>query len=305
MRPIFFLGSDPRIGSCRLRGVQIARRLSDRGLPAHFVTALPSKLKDSFVVFVKHVDLELAEQMAARGNLLIYDCIDGHQATIRPKPGAIRRLIGGASQPVRLADVDASIFRALIFPNEQARKALAPAKLRSEVILHPWDERCAPVAGRPNFSIVFLGLSGLIPPIPGLVTLKLEDSLLPESILSEAALHSCHLSIRDPEGYNDSETDGDRKLRYLAKSNIKLSTAAALGANIVTTMDPGCAGLLPPEYPYLSEPSDRAVLATVERARAEFGGPEWLRGLAIMDQIRERTRIEHIAEEYLTLFRSF
>ena len=49
-------------------------------------------------------------------------------------------------------------------------------------------------------------------------------------------------------------------------------------------------------------PTPEGLLAALEHARATFGGPEWKRGLERMREIKERTGMDRILDEYEALF---
>ncbi|MFC4352549.1 hypothetical protein ACFOW6_13440 [Fodinicurvata halophila] len=71
------------------------------------------------------------------------------------------------------------------------------------------------------------------------------------------------------------------------KPFLKGFTAAACGANILVSVQENDAmHYLGRDYPWLVADSDLAsVRALAERAREEFGGPEWRRGLQVMESL--------------------
>jgi hypothetical protein len=104
---------------------------------------------------------------------------------------------------------------------------------------------------------------------------------------------NCHLSLRS----------GSKEMRY--KPAVKVSIAAACGANIVTTRDASAIELLGEDYPYYTEPGLDAVTATIEHARATLGGPVWRAGLERMRGVAERTRLDRLLDSYVDFFASF
>lgn len=79
-------------------------------------------------------------------------------------------------------------------------------------------------------------------------------------------------------------------LRRPYKPFTKGVTAAACQSNVLVNKQVDDAiELLTPDYPYLVESNANAqVEEGFEKAREEFGGPEWRRGLEIMQAVRER-----------------
>jgi hypothetical protein len=102
--------------------------------------------------------------------------------------------------------------------------------------------------------------------------------------------YNCHLSVREPGK------------EFLYKPNCKVSTAAACEANLVTTRDESTLELLGPDYPYYAEPETGSLNAALDKVRGTFRGPEWKRGLDLMREVRERTSMDRVIDDYLRLF---
>jgi len=102
--------------------------------------------------------------------------------------------------------------------------------------------------------------------------------------------YNCHLSVRDPGK------------EFLYKPNCKVVTAAVCDANLVSTRDESTVELLGPDYPYYADPTVESLTAAIDKARTTFRGPEWKRGLEVMRELKERTRIERIVDDYLAMF---
>ncbi|HEY8022536.1 MAG TPA: hypothetical protein VIH93_15630 [Thermoanaerobaculia bacterium] len=182
------------------------------------------------------------------------------------------------------------LFDGLIFKNERqladfGRPGAAGA--RDRVIYHQWDPRYRETpAGDGAFAIAYLGdrrSFALGDQIPGVVCCS-------GDYFRRALEFNCHLSIRGNE----------REVLY--KPNCKISTAAACAVNLVTTRDVSAVELLGEEYPYYTTADLPSILETIERARREFHGPTWERGLAAMRRVRERTGMERILDDYLAYF---
>jgi hypothetical protein len=89
------------------------------------------------------------------------------------------------------------------------------------------------------------------------------------------------------------------------KPDVKLATAAALSANIVTTPDASAMELLPIDYPYIAKDSElQTVVDTIQYARDTYGTDVWKKALQDMEHIKQATSIDAIARDYLAMFRS-
>jgi len=155
------------------------------------------------------------------------------------------------------------------------------------VIYHQWDPRYVPnTLGEKELRIAYLGLGrslSLWGQLPGV-------DYFDGDYFRRALDYNCHLSVREPGKES------------LYKPNCKVSTAAACEANLVTTRDESTLELLGPGYPYYAEPERESLLAAFDKVRTTFGGPEWKRGLEIMKEVRERTSMERVIDDYLSFF---
>jgi hypothetical protein len=179
------------------------------------------------------------------------------------------------------------LYDGLIFKNLRQLRDFASPRQAAAVVYHQWDPRYRPhQAGERELKLAYLGLArsfSLYAQMPGVTCFD-------DDYFRRALDFNCHLSLR--------ETRKD----FLYKPNCKVSTAAACGANLISTPDVSTVELLGEDYPYYTEAALPAALATIERARAEIGGPAWREGLERMRAVRERTSIERIAEDYLRFF---
>ena len=92
------------------------------------------------------------------------------------------------------------------------------------------------------------------------------------------------------------------------KPFIKGGIAAYCASNMLIHRDDGDSSYyLGSDYPYLikEEVSEKAVLDYLRKAREEYGGPEWNRGLTIMAEVKEQFAPQRIAEQFWEMILSF
>lgn len=273
MRPIRFLKYYDK-GSTVMGADQVSAGLAARGLDAAAIYPrdLP-RLSGAIVVAVKTSrwwDLLLAR---SRGNRTVLDVQD----TV-----VFKRKIKNIA-----------LWDGLIFKNERQLRDFGRPFLaggRDRVIYHQWDPRYRPAAAaeRP-FAIAYLGDRRSFPfgeRLPGVAVCS-------SDYFRRALDFNCHLSVRA----------GERELLY--KPNCKISTAAACEVNLVTTPDVSAVELLGEDYPYYTAADLESVLATIERARRDFRGETWERGLAAMRRVRERTSMDRVLDDYVRYFELF
>lgn len=282
-----------RTGSAVLRGVQTVKLLRRRGADA--VLRAPTSdldgLRDATVVFVKTFPAALADRLRRRGNRIVLDWIDPHHPTCI-RPDGSRRVLD--AEHAETLDGLLCVNRTVLADAEA--EGVAPRALR-RWIPHPFDLRCRRyLPRRDRFSLVYLGHSGvrIAGGVRRIVLARHRAGLLDFVRLSS---YTCHVALRDPTGLHEAESEGIRALAFRSKSNIKLSTAAALGANVVATRDPGCMDLLDEDYPYLAG-SVSEGLEVIHKARQEYGSGRWRLGLEQMRAVRERTHPLRVAADY-------
>lgn len=267
MRPVYFVKYYDK-GSTILGADQVSEALRARGYEAHSVHPKDLQdVRDSILVFIKTSKLHHLLAARRKGNRLVLDVQD----TVVFKRRIKNRWL----------------YHGLIFKNgRQLRDFSAPGAL-NRVLYHQWDPRYAVnTLGGKELRIAYLGLSrslSLWGQLPGV-------EYFDGDYFRRALDYNCHLSVRA----------GGRELLY--KPNCKVSTAAACGANLVTTRDESTLELLGPDYPYYAEPATESLAAAIEKARSTFGGPEWKRGLDKMREVRERTSMDRIVDDYLKFF---
>lgn len=251
---------DNEFTSATLRGNHIAEAL---GAECHFEDL--GDERNGVVVFVKEGARGLALDAIDRGNLIAYDPVDLH--CYRDRVCAFADLV----------DV-------LIVPNmacQQFYRQHYP-KARMVVIPHQWDARIRGRAPQDRARVAYIG-KGFNRPTwwdGEAVTASTE-------MLAAAPRFNLHLSLNQRIDKH-----------VLLKPATKISTAAAVGANVVSYRDPGAVELLGEDYPFYV---DGDPMAAIRMARESFGGAAWKRGLDIMKKVREQTSLNAVAMLYRQL----
>lgn len=256
-------------GSTRFGGDQVAAMLRARGHDAHSVEARRlAEFRDGIAVFIKTSRIDHLLRARMRGMLCVLDVHD--------TPCFKRRI------------KNAWLYHGMIFRSRRQMLDHGSPRREDVVIWQHLDERYGPhevPAGefRPGYvgetrSFPWLGLPGL-------------DFIHDErDWFAGSRRLSCHVSVRRPGR------------EWLYKPGPKISTAAACRALLVTTADESAVEMLGPGYPYYTAPDPGSLVATLERARAELGGPEWARAMAALESVRERTEPARIMGEYESYF---
>jgi len=115
--------------------------------------------------------------------------------------------------------------------------------------------------------------------------------------------YSCHYAVRAPwiKNYNT---------QWITKTGGKVSTAAASGANIITSLDPSVRVLIGEEYPYAidTETSDfkdnfqEICDEMIKKAKDTYNTKIWHDGLKILQDVKEKTTTKRITTEYINFF---
>ena len=267
MRKIFFVKYYDK-GSTILGADQISEGLRARGLEARAV--YPGELaglRDSILVFIKTSKIHDLAGARRRGNRTVLDVQD----TVVFKRRIKNRWL----------------FDGLIFKNRRQLADFGSPKHLSRVIYHQWDPRYAPNRVADGaFHAGYFGDERSFPlwnRVPG-VDFHSRD------YFTQALGYNCHLSFR-PAGRD-----------FLYKPNCKVSTAAACEANLVTTADESTLEFLGEDYPFYIDPREDAITPGLDRARDGFGGGEWREGLERMREVREKTRLDRILDDYVRFF---
>ncbi len=268
MRPIYFVKYYDK-GSTVMAADQIAAAFEARGIAARSIYARDlGDLHDAILVFIKTSRLDHLLGAKRRGNRLVLDVQD----TVVFKRRIKNRWL----------------FDALIFKNRRQLADFGRAQKPDRIVHHQWDERYQlHRAGESELKIGYFGLARSFAQWGELPEVACYD----DDYFVRALDYNCHLSIREPGR------------EFLYKPNCKVSTAAACGANLITTPDVSTVELLGDDYPYTCGQDRASILAAIDKARTTIGGPEWRRGLERMREVREITSLPRVLDAYLELFR--
>lgn len=282
---IWFVKKDDA-GSAELRANQVSLALRNRGLDAAAVKEVGAEQKNGVVVFVKHLEYDESILAAEQGNIVVYDLVDKftfHDFS-RYDPSDVRRYF--------------SLVDSAIHPNGYSLRNFAgyfPEGCLNTVIHHHWDARFSASLERVRamapyrFRLGYIGDPDNFRPAPEAIAPVFEF----ERQLEFCPLFTCHYTARE-EGSPGA----------LIKPGTKISIAASVDSNVVTTRDESALELLGPDYPFLAPWDDRGIAETIAYARQSFGGADWLRGLEIMRELKESTSLNAVIDGgYMGLFR--
>jgi len=124
--------------------------------------------------------------------------------------------------------------------------------------------------------------------------------------------YSCHYAVRAPF-YTRSYTDSTKLVydQWITKTGGKVSTAAACGANIVTSLDPSVRVLIDENYPYsidtetdeFRENYNQICREMIIKAKETFGKKTWFEGLKILEDVKNRTTTHRITLDFIDFFK--
>jgi hypothetical protein len=258
-------------GSTEIAADQMAAALKRRGLAARSLFAADiGNVRDAVLVFIKRADLADLLRGRALGNRLIADVHD----TVVFRRG------------VRYS----ALYHGIIFRNQRAAQDFGQGRPGVVVIPHHWDDRYAPHrAPLDGLRLAYIGEPRSFPPdweLPA-VEMVLDDWF------ARAPAFNAHLSVRRP----------GREMLY--KPNMKVATAAACAAVLLTTRDASATEHLGADYPFYMGPTRADVVAAIQRAAGEVGGAAWQRAIAILAAVKERTSLDRITDRYLDYLQRF
>ena len=116
---------------------------------------------------------------------------------------------------------------------------------------------------------------------------KMDDSLL-----KLAKNYTCHYSIRL-----------ENTLEYMYKPCTKVALASAVNSNIIHSRDKSLEGILPNDYPYLTDTDINSVKKMVEYAKETFNSEIWNTGLDMMKEVKHKTSVETVCNNYIDYFK--
>jgi len=292
MKKIIFRSYNRR-GSAVNRGQDISEQLKVLGYDSEFligksddtdITNVWNTLHDSIVVFIKSCTSREFEILKRNNNILILDIVDAV-----------------ANGDYSIHDVCALPWTGIITPTIEMTIAInhINKNINAVFIPHHWDKRHLANIDKFNkdsFSLAYIGSLGH----DG--GLFYEEQIPELTIVNEwgaqtstSPMYTCHYSVRP------SDT-----AQFLFKPNTKISTAAAVGSNIVHSYDVAAMNLVPPDYPYFTKSDSTSIRDTIEYAKETYGGAVWQYGLNIMADLKHRTSLEVVVNiDYVNYLKTF
>jgi hypothetical protein len=264
VRPVAFVKYYEK-ASTILRADQMAEALRSEGVDAVSIRATElASVRDRVLVFVKTSRLDHLLCAKLRGNLLV---LDVHDTLVFKRRIKNRRLFDG-----------------ILFTHLRQLEDFGDARRLCRVIpIHADPRFRRHTAGWQRLEVAYLGdrrSFAQFGEIPGVACF---DS----DYFDVAPRYNCHVAVRAPGRESDY------------KPAIKVATAAACGALLITTRDCATRELLGDDYPYYTDANAAALLATIERARADLGGPRWRAALDRLSQVEGVLTRDHCARQYL------
>lgn len=290
-RRTHFLVANRHIGSTLTRGDQISQQLNQLGIYSRvfeldYSLKRVEDIKDSIFIIVKAAPqnkYDILSALKKNGNILVWDPVD-----------SLEDLRGEA---------EASLFDGVILSSNKCKDETV-SYFRNNcaygVIPHHWDRRCL-VNHAQDYQLLYFGdttpeniSQEYINEIEELHTEKCSNEKSFLNILRSIAGYNCHFSVR--EDHSDS---------FKYKPAVKVSFASATNSNIILSRDYSNVELLGASYPYYTDSNLESVKKTVQYSKETFGTKVWVDALAMMKDVRERTSIYNVCNEYIRYLKYF
>jgi hypothetical protein len=286
-KKVWFVAPALKHGTAVLRGGQVVRELKRYGIDSGMCKPRDvRRIRESAIVFVKHLEPEYVECAKNNGNTIIWDMLDGYDKVDRV------RSFGQA--------IDGIIFSTK-GQLEDFGGYFSPLMVKA-VIYHHFDTRLPGYFKEheqsKQFNLAYIGLPpdqadnvSHIKAIPGISVIPTDTKNAKDiGWMKKLSPFNCHYNVRNSMPQS----------RY--KPLAKIAVAAACNSNIIANRNSAAQELLGEKYPYLTEPALETVVETIRKARETFGSAEWNAGLEIMAVIKERLSLSSQISEYRRFF---
>lgn len=163
---------------------------------------------------------------------------------------------------------------------------------------HHVDPRIKPLSDHKAFNVGYFGnLSNTV------ITEKIEEyvDIVPVdtssqknlSWIEKPPLYSMHYAVRSYK-----ENDG-------VKPATKIFTAAVCGSNvIIEKSNKEAVYWLGKDYPYLcDDTSEDSIIKTLQYARDTYGGTQWVKGLSVMNKVKDAVSYEMISKQFFDMIK--
>jgi len=278
MKPIrFYLPN--QLGASFMRGKQISFAMDKKGYDSKCITKVDDQ-KDAIIVFVKGFNPQDLIKAKEQGNICVLDVVDKF-ASLKSRHDEIPYF---------------PIFDHAIFCNEFTRDYFQNIFQSTSVILHHWDPRlqkeCGYYAAYPyQLRIGYIGYD-----FNHSFAEQLADVVPiynPNQWVDWAPFFTAHYNVKD-----------NTELETLFKPTTKISTAAAVNANILVMKDPNTVELIGDDYPYyVKEYKPEVVFESIKLMQDTFEDELWYDALKTMKGVRDRTSLDTVSDEYINLFK--
>lgn len=286
MDKLRFLTSE-KYGSAIMRGEQMAAMMQHVGYDSvcvHLNGENHRDIAETICIVVKTCEPAIIEDLIKQNNTIIYDVVDKFSRKEAPH------------QTMGVAFADGVIVTHKVVA-DYFQPLFASAKVA--VIPHQYDPRFEvrtaeqKFEGYPyKFRLAYFGA-------PFNHHFKEIADVLPiydtKAGFEYGGLFTCHFNAREPGGID-----------AMFKPATKVSTAAACGANIITTKEPSIIEMLGEDYPYyIEEWSMKSVGDVIKRAYSEFDKEQWWNARDMMKKVKLRTSIDRVAKDYIDFLVEF
>ncbi|OQX98238.1 MAG: hypothetical protein B6I20_11320 [Bacteroidetes bacterium 4572_117] len=281
-RKVVFAIPNKKWGTYYLRGIQVQKELKSKNVDSRIISSKRvGWVKNSIVVFVKHINAELCEIAKKNNNIVIYDILDGYDQS-----------------------ADFQLIDGLVLSTELSRNKFIKSKgLITKVIYHHIDTRFEKIIKHQNQSNFFnMCYIGNLPDKTDNVSFvdKFPDIELIETNTRRAKKNkwmqnveqfNCHYAVRIDE------------TQRIYKPLAKIGVAAFCNSNIIISKNSAATELLGNEYPYYTEDNYNNVKDVVGFAKSSYGSPVWDKGIEKMEELKHRLSLENIIYEYIDFFK--
>jgi len=276
---IFLLGRGAKAGLADVKGFQPRNALRKKGIHSEvYLRKLPRDIdENTLIIFVKYFPFREIKRAIRKKCVLVYEILDEHKPFFLENEGA-------------LCD-------GVIFPNERMIedfKHLLSKRTIPFVIYHHWDPKFKKSKKKQKkFSLAYFGSQ------------QKKNALYFDKIFIPVfTKFSDHLKYKDKFNCLYSMRKEDL-INFLYKPSTKVVTAAAIGANIISSREPSAVELLGKDYPYFTSTDFNSVKKTVEYAKRTFNKKVWKDALKQMEEVRKRTDINIIVNDYISIINHF
>lgn len=275
---IFLLGRGAKAGQLKTKGLQPREALRKKGIHSEvYLRKLPKDIDNSIIIFVKYFPFREVKRAIRKKCILIYEIVDEHKPFFLENEGAL---------------CDGVIFSNKRMINDF--KHLLSKNTTPFVIYHHWDPRFKKSKEKQrNFSLAYFGT------IPKKNAIHFDKISIP--VFTK---FSDHLKYKDKFNCLYSMRK-EGSINFLYKPSTKVVTAAAIGANIITSREPSATELLGEDYPYFTDTDFNSVKKTIEYAKRTFNKKVWKDALKRMEEVRKRTDINIIINDYTNMINHF